>query len=220
MPADLNEMVAQVRRAGGGPLRWVVSEPTEAHDRAAIDAGLTERRDLFQLRRPLPVEPARRAAVPAIATRPLRPGTGDEAAWVGQNNRSFAGHPDQGDQTLDSLHATMAEPWFDPDGFRLLFEGDDLVGSCLTRVHPAGAADPDDPAMGEIFAIGVDPDHAGRSLGAALVIDGLDWLHHHDLDVGMLYVDAGNEPALRLYRRLGFDRHHVDRVYDGVIAFG
>ncbi len=49
------------------------------------------------------------------------------------------------------------------------------------------------------------------------MIDGLDWLHHHGLAEGMLYVDADNDPARRLYDRLGFTRHHTDRVYDGII---
>lgn len=214
----LDCLVAQARARGGGPVRWVVSRPTDEHDQAAAATGLTERRDLFQLRRPLPVEPAVRAGAPSIATRALRPGTADEAAWIEQNNRSFAHHPDQGGQTLDSMHATMAEPWFDPDGLRLMFQYGQLVGSCWTRIHPAGEDQLDDPALGEIFVIGVHPAHGGKGLGAALVLDGLAWLHAHGLDLGMLYVDADNAPALRLYDRLGFTRHHVDRVYDGTVS--
>lgn len=217
MFAALDHLVAQVRAGGGGPARWVVSRPTEQHDRAAAAVGLTERRDLFQLRRPLPVEPDVRAGVPAITTRALRPGTADDAAWVAQNNRAFANHPDQGHQNLDSLHATMAEPWFDPAGFRLMFEDGELAGSCWTRIHPAGEDLPDDPALGEIFVIGVHPAYAGRGLGAALVLDGLAWLNAHGLDVAMLYVDADNHAARRLYDRLGFTYHHTDRVYVGAI---
>lgn len=217
MFAALDDLVAQARAAGGGPVRWVVSHPTDEHDQAAAAVGLTGRRDLFQLRRPLPVEPAVRAGAPSITTRPLRPGSTDAAAWVEQNNRSFAEHPDQGGQTLDSMRATMAERWFDPEGFRLMFEDGQLVGSCWTRIHPADEDQPDDPALGEIFVIGVEPEHGGKGLGAALVLDGLAWLHSHGLDVAMLYVDADNDPALRLYDRLGFTRHHIDRVYDGTV---
>ncbi len=219
MPEDLDAAVARVRRAGGGPVRWVASAPSDADDRAAAAAGLDRHRDLYQLRRPLPVEAERRAGVAAVTTRGFAPGTADEAAWLEQNNAAFAGHPDQGGQTIEALHRTMAEPWFDPDGFRVLVEDDGtMTASCWTRVHPAGADRPDDPAMGEIYVIGVHPDRAGRGLGAALALDGLDWLHDHGLRTAMLYVDADNEPALRLYRRLGFGRHHTDRVYDGEVT--
>ena len=47
--------------------RWVVSAPTDEDDDRAAVAGLTSRRDLFQLRRPLPVEDAIRARMPTIA---------------------------------------------------------------------------------------------------------------------------------------------------------
>jgi hypothetical protein len=34
----------------------------------------------------------------------------------------------------------------------------------------------------------------------------------------MLYVDAGNRPALKLYIDLGFDIDHIDRAYVGDVA--
>ena len=186
---------------------WVVVDPTPATDAEADARGLPHRRDLFQLRVPLPLPSG---SAESVSTRALQPGTADEAAWIAANNRAFATHPDQGDYDTERLHARMAEPWFDADGFRLHERDGRLAAFCWTKVHPAAG---DDPAMGEIFVIGVDPDFQGLGLGRALTVAGLDWLAARGLTVGMLYVDADNTPAVRLYDTLGFTRHHTERVY-------
>jgi mycothiol synthase len=188
--------------------RRVVSSPTQADDDDAAAAGLRSRRDLFELRRPLPVEAALHEGLPPITTRAFRLGE-DEDAWLEVNNRSFASHPDQSNQTRADLEAQEREPWFDPEGF-LLLDGSDgrLDGFCWTKVH----AD-HDPPLGEIYVIGVDPSAHGRGLGGALTIAGLDHLAARGLTVGMLYVDESNTPARKMYARLGFTEHHRDRVY-------
>jgi mycothiol synthase len=175
--------------------------------------GLTPSRALFQMRRPLPVAPddPGRAGAPPLRLRPFDPSR-DAEAWIRQNNRAFADHPSQGTQTLDTLRATLAEPWIDLDGFLVLDDADrpgELAGSCWTRVHPPSDLD---PALGEIFVIGVDPTHHGERLGLSLVLAGLDHLAWSGTTVGMLYVEADNEPALRLYRRLGFEVHLHHRI--------
>ena len=53
----------------------------------------------------------------------------------------------------------------------------------------------------------------GRGLGRALTVAGLDHLHRRGIDVGMLFVDAGNTPAVGLYRALGFVTSRIDRAY-------
>lgn len=208
MRAQLEAVSAE----GGGEVRWVRTEPGAATDAAAEAAGLTHRRDLFQLRRPLPVDRNEPGWRPPPATRPFRPGTADEGAWIEVNNRAFAADPDQSGFTLERLRAREAEPWFDRDGFRLHEREGRLAAFCWTKVH-----DLSDPPMGEIYVIGVDPDFAGLGLGRGLTLAGLDWLAHRGLTVGMLYVAAANARALGLYRSLAFDTHHTDRVYSGQV---
>ena len=176
--------------------------------------GLIRHRDLLQLRRLLPVpadHPIRTAARP-VATRPFR-ASSDLAAWVRVNNRAFAAHADQGRETVATLEAHLAEPWFDGPGF-LVADDDsrpgELSGFCWTKVHSPSAPD---PALGEIYVIGVDPSHRGEGLGPAFVLAGLDHLASVGISVGNLYVDADNKPALRLYDRLGFAMHQRRRVY-------
>lgn len=175
--------------------------------------GLDRVRDLFQLRRPLPIradDPVR-AGAPALRLRPFSPAS-DAAAWVRCNNRAFATHPSQGTQTAETLAATLAEPWVDLDCFLVNDDAErpgELAGFCWTRVHPP--AD-DDPQLGEIFVIGVDPTHHGHGLGRTLVLAGLDHLAWVGVTTGMLYVEADNEPARTLYARLGFEVHHRYRI--------
>jgi mycothiol synthase len=210
--AELRALVARVAGEGGGEVRWVVSDPGRPEDEIAAAVGLDRRRDLLQLRRPLPVEAERRADLPALSLRPFRPGH-DEDGWLEVNRRAFAHHPEQGRTTLDELLALEAQPWFDPAGF-LLLDGEGaragaLDGFCWTKVHEAERA-----PLGEIFVIGVDPARHGERLGPALTLAGLDYLQEvRAITTGMLYVEADNEPARRMYDRLGFETHHLDRVY-------
>jgi mycothiol synthase len=193
-----------VARAGGGPVRWWVYQ-SEDGDREAADAvGLRQSRDLWQMRRALPTDEA-----VDIETRPFVPGQ-DEDAWLDVNNRAFAWHPEQGGWTREMVLAREAEPWFDADGFLLHERDGRLAGFCWTKVHEA-------ESLGEIYVIAVDPDVAGRGLGRQLVLAGLDWLHRHGSPVGMLYVDATNERAVRLYDDMGFTVDHVDRAFAGVV---
>jgi mycothiol synthase len=196
--------MAEIRREGGGHVHVWVPKPEAEDDALAEACGLRRGRELLQMRRPLPLE----GPPPALEVRAFRPGA-DEEAWLAVNNRAFGSHPEQGAWDLETLRRREREPWFDPEGF-LVHEVDGvLAGSCWTKVHP------EDPPVGEIYVISVDPAHQGRGLGRALVLCGLHHLAQQGIRTGMLYVDAANTPAVSLYRDLGFTVDHVDRAYVG-----
>jgi mycothiol synthase len=198
----LTAAVDRAGEAGGGPVHLWITHPEAAHDELAAAVGLAPERDLWQMRRALPVGEEH-----DLATRPFVVGQ-DEEAWVAVNNRAFAWHPEQSGWTVADVVAREAEPWFDPAGFLLHEEAGRLVGFCWTKVHAAH-----EPPLGEIYVIAVDPAAHGRGLGRRLTLAGLDHLAGRGLTVGMLYVDAGNAPATRLYADLGFTVDHVDRAY-------
>jgi mycothiol synthase len=176
--------------------------------------GFTRVRVLLQMRRDLAgVGPAPRPALPAdVQVLPFRPGR-DEEAWLRVNARAFDWHPEQGRMTRADLELREAEPWFDPAGFLMAWRGDPddggvLLGSHWTKVHPAGDAGPE-PA-GEIYVLGIDPDAQGLRLGSALTDLGLAHLRGQGLGSVLLYVEADNAGAVRLYEGRGFRRHAVD----------
>lgn len=203
----LSTALEEVGKLGGGHVHLWVAKPQPSHDAMAKECGLERGRDLYQMRRSLPVPNGE----PGIETRPFQPGV-DEAEWLRINNRAFASHPEQGGWTLDTILEREAEPWFDPEGFLVYERGGHMGGSCWTKVHSET-----DPPMGEIYVISVDPSLQGEGLGKALVLAGLDHLAKQGLRVGMLYVDASNAAALALYEKLGFEVDHVDRAYTGDI---
>ena len=203
----LDAAVGLVAEAGGGHVHMWVPKPTPASDALAATIGLRRGRELRQLRRRLPVDAHHTADV-----RPFIPGQ-DEPAWLEVNNRAFAWHPEQGGWDLETLRNREAQPWFDPAGFLLHERDGKLAGFCWTKVH----AD-HDPPLGEIYVVAVDPGFQGLGLGRELVLAGLDHLAGRGLGEAMLYVDADNVSALRLYEKLGFTLDHVDQAYVGDVA--
>ena len=187
----------------------------EFPEAVARQARLNQKRDLLQLRRvlPVPADHESRLGVPEVAVRPFEPEGPDAEAWLRVNNRAFADHPDQGTETAETLADRLALPSVDPAGFLVADDPErpgELGGFCWTIVHPRTASD---PAIGEIYVIGVDPSRQGERWGPALVLAGLDHLAAAGITQAMLYVDQANGAARGLYKKLGFKSNHRRRVY-------
>ncbi|MGF1427792.1 mycothiol synthase [Kitasatospora sp. LaBMicrA B282] len=197
---------------GAGPERAVDFWAHGGHPaagRLAAAHGAELVRELRQMRRTGPAPEA--VPLPAgVTVRTFRPGVDDEA-WLRLNALAFAHHPEQGSWTARDLAERIAEPWFDPAGFFLAVRGERLVGFHWTKVHPASAAE---PALGEVYVVGVDPAEQGNGLGRALTAVGLRHLaEDRALPTVLLYVDADNTAAVRVYERAGFTVHEVDLMY-------
>lgn len=205
--------LAIVSNDGGGHLQLWVNQPGPVLERLAATMGLRPSRTLYQMRRPLPVEEHS-----TISTRPFRLGE-DEHAWLELNNRAFASHPEQGGWTQETLKARQRQPWFDPKGFLLYEQGERLVGFCWTKVHgtttpaPNTFPVPRTGRLGEIYVIAVDPQFGHHGLGRELLLAGLGYLSAEGITEAMLYVDATNVPAVKMYVSLGFVVNHIDRAY-------
>jgi mycothiol synthase len=202
----LQSALRLVRANGGGRLSLWVNQPGPRDERVAASAGLSPGRVLYQMRRPLPGP-----AGPTIETRPFRPGR-DEQAWLQVNNRAFREHPEQGGWTIETLQQREQQPWFRPEGLLMYDQDGELAGVCWTKVHT-----PRERGLGELYVLAVDPGFYHRGLGRQLTLAGLSHLTSLGLSEAMLYVDATNVPAVKLYVDLGFTVNHIDRAYTGLV---
>ena len=201
----LGAITDDVAAHDGGLVIWWRAGAGDASDATAAAHGFAPARLLDQMVVPLPIAEAPQWP-DGVEVRTFVPGQ-DDAAWLAVNNRAFAGHPEQGGWVQATLDMRLREPWFDPKGFLLAFDADGLAGFCWTKVHET-------EGLGEIYVIGVDPSRQGHGFGRPLVIAGLQSLAERGVPTGMLFVDAANGPALRLYTSLGFTTRRVDRAYE------
>jgi mycothiol synthase len=199
---------AAMREASGNTRLWIM-QAADADDEQAARLGFQPERDLLQMRVALPLPTATVSGGQTVTTRPFVPGQDDEV-WLSLNNRAFVGHPEQGNWSLEKLRARLGAGWFDPNGLLMADDpdGGGLIGSCWTKIHRQNQ-----PLLGEIYIIAVDPSRHGEGWGRALTVAGLEWLAQQGVTVGMLYTDASNTAAVALYRSLGFTVDHVDRSY-------
>jgi mycothiol synthase len=211
---------AALARTSGHNQFWAhgTLQPARA---TASALGLVPVRELVQMRRSLRDIPE--PLVPDGVRIRTYASTADDAELLRVNNAAFADHPEQGGWTAAQLAERRSEPWFDPDGLFLAFgtidtaSGDRegrLLGFHWTKVHL------DQPGLGEVYVLGVDPSAQGRGLGQALTSIGISSLAERlagskapGEPTVMLYVESDNVAAVRTYERLGFTTHSIDTAY-------
>jgi mycothiol synthase len=174
-------------------------------DQLAAKLGFRKVRELLRMRLRVDSDLPEPKLPDGITIRAFVPGK-DEAAVVYVNHRAFDWHPEQGSMSIEDVRAKENEDWFDPDGFLLAFDAEGrLTGFHWTKVHT--------PELGEVYVVGVDPDHQGGGLGKALTLAGLRYLREQQVKEVMLYVESDNTAAVRVYTKLGFTLWDADVQY-------
>ena len=201
-----NDAVALASNAGPDASIWIHGTTDER--RAAMkSSGFVSDRTLLKMISALP--PAASASTKRVETTSFT--AADIDNFVEVNNRAFSWHPEQSGLTADAVKSDMAEPWFDPEGFRLHYIDGALAGFCWTKIHET-----DDLAsgtVGEIYVIAVDPNFHGRGLGKAMTMAGLDHIASLGITTGILYVESDNEAAVATYEKLGFTVGREDTLW-------
>ena len=121
------------------------------------------------------------------------------------NAAAFAHHPEQGRMSADDVRARMAEPWFDPNGFLVVEHQGRVAGFHWTKQHS--------PKLGEVYIIGVHPDHSGRGLGRQLLHAGMQYLAEQGVDEIILYVEGDQRYVVEMYQKSHFVITNTDLLY-------
>lgn len=141
-------------------------------------------------------------AFPADAVEHYKPEVASRVVEILQE--SFADHPENGNWELSDLYRRTNNPSFDPRCFLVRRSGATISGFCWTKLHPDN--------VGEIYLIAVAVEARGRGAGRELLREGIRHLvEEHSCHEILVYTDAKNVAAIRLYQQEGFVTDRVDR---------
>ena len=112
-------------------------------------------------------------------------------SWLAVYRSESGPLPDEAPRALLTNHPAA--------GFASIRDGDECLAIARAAVDGRWAG---------LFAVEVAPAHRRRGLGRAVSIAALRWAAQRGARRAYLQVTQGNDPALALYERLGFDLHH------------
>jgi mycothiol synthase len=128
------------------------------------------------------------------------------------NKSAFQDLPDQAAWTAADLKLRLNESWFDPTGLAILRTKSKVpAGYCWTKVH--GHDSHGHKPLGELYVLAIAPEFQGLGLGKQLTLWSLHHLRTLGLSEAMLYVDAKNTKAKKIYTELGFANSGSDTLY-------
>ncbi|MFD0361625.1 mycothiol synthase [Nocardia sp. GCM10030253] len=203
-------VVAALAEGGAGTRVWAHGNRPPAQA-VATRLELVTARELWQMRRAMATPELPELGVPAEIVLRTYSGPADDAELLRVNNAAFAWHPEQGRWTARDIEVRRNESWFDPKGLFIAADAADpghVLGFHWTKVHYD-----EDPAIGEVYVVGIDPAAQGRGLGRLLTLAGLHYLRERALAEVLLYTEADNTAAVHTYTRLGFAPAHIDVAY-------
>jgi ribosomal protein S18 acetylase RimI-like enzyme len=200
--AAMLKSVADRVDAQGAMFTQCLLEPDDARGQATLErGGFPYATDLMLLSRSLTTDLP--AAGPAAALAVECYSNESHARFARIIERSYDGTLDcpalarlRGGE--DSLEAHRATGQFVPNAWRLYRSAGMEVGVLLLAEHR-------DRDLWEVAYLGVVPEARGRGMGRAILHDGLAMARDSGHSAIEIAADAGNAPALSLYRGLGFN---------------
>ncbi|HET8587608.1 MAG TPA: mycothiol synthase [Candidatus Limnocylindria bacterium] len=175
--------------------------------------GMVPSRQLWQMALRLDsVAPHHRAppAADGVVLRRFRSGE-DEPTLIGLIRQAFTEHPENAVFDAEAMAARASLPWFDPSAILL---AEDAASGRTLGMHWMKI----EPPVGEVYILAVAPEAHGRGIGRLLLLSGLQQMRERGIGVAILYVDAGNDAAIGLYRAAGFRFEHLDTCYSLTLA--
>ncbi|WP_067519868.1 mycothiol synthase [Nocardia uniformis] len=205
------DLVTAALAAGGAGARVWAHGNLPSAQAVSARLELAVARELWQMKRPLANSELPELAVPEDLLLRTYAGPADDAEILRVNNAAFSWHPEQGGWTEREIAVRRDESWFDPKGLFIAADPADpdrILGFHWTKVHLD-----EDPPIGEVYVVAIDPAAQGRGLGRLLTLAGLHYLRDRELGEVLLYTEADNTAAVHTYTRLGFAPAHVDLAY-------
>ncbi len=139
---------------------------------------------------------------------------GDTPLLTRVQNDAFTGSWGFCPNTENQIEYRTQMPNTSHAGIVFMFEGDNPAGYCWTVLVPG-----DNGIRGIIGMIGVVPDYRGKGVSRHILHAGMKHLRSIGLAEIGLEVDGNNDPAVGLYKSVGFkvmgERHWFERVLPG-----